>query len=242
MNTRQRIREIGIGSAGAVVVARSGAAPAAAQSAVLVPCSASALSPAITTANTSGGGQLLPAPGCTYSLTAAAGAGNGLPQITTPITIQGMGDTITRSATAASFRIFDVGVPGNLTPSGLTVSGGNSTADGGGIRNAGTVSLQASTVRGNSAAGRGGGVSNSGNLTLSGSRTGLNAAGPGGGGVNNTGTAYLNAAIADNNNVTAAQGQGGGVLSTDGTVVAALTSIDSNTASGRFQQSGPCGS
>lgn len=231
-NHMERIRRIGIGSAGAVMVALTGAVPAAAQTAIVVPCSASALSAAITTANTSGGGHLLLAPGCTYTLTTPAGSGNGLPRITTPITIQGVGDTITRSLTAVPFRIFDVGVSGDLTLSDLNVSGGDSTANGGGIRNAGTVTLNATTVKGNSADGLGGGISSSGWLNLAGSRVGLNSAEAGGGGINNTGTAHLDTANVDNNSVTAARSQGGGVLTTGGTFVAALSSIDSNAAIG----------
>jgi hypothetical protein len=96
---------------------------------------------------------------------------NGLPAITSTITIDGNGATIRRATTAPDFRIFVVrgaasGTPGDLTLQQTTVSGGelaNPDAapfeSGGAIGNSGTLKLIDSTISG-SAAEFGGGIFN----------------------------------------------------------------------------------
>ncbi|MFV2116206.1 right-handed parallel beta-helix repeat-containing protein [Micromonospora sp. LOL_025] len=88
-----------------------------------VPCDSDKLIQAIVHANDSRGGLLELAEGCTYRLTRADG-GNGLPVITQPITLKGERTAIVRDATAAHFRILNVGSGGHLTLKGLTVKGG----------------------------------------------------------------------------------------------------------------------
>ncbi|WP_326803856.1 hypothetical protein OIE49_22570 [Streptomyces sp. NBC_01788] len=68
--------------------------------------------------------------GCTYTLTDAAPPNddNGLPVIKSKVTINGWGDTITRAATAAEFRFFEIDGPnGNLTLNALTLSNGHAS-------------------------------------------------------------------------------------------------------------------
>ncbi|MFF4758737.1 hypothetical protein [Streptomyces sp. NPDC001292] len=68
--------------------------------------------------------------GCTYTLTDAAPPNddNGLPVIKNKVTINGRGDTITRAATAANFRFFEIdGTNGNLTLNDLTLSKGHAS-------------------------------------------------------------------------------------------------------------------
>src|SRR6476620_684782 len=91
------------------------AAPAAAQASValpgpaVVPCSSSALVSAIQQANTAGSGTLVLARDCNYSLTTAAATDDGLPPITGKLAILvGPGTTISRSSSAAGFRILEV--------------------------------------------------------------------------------------------------------------------------------------
>ena len=86
------------------------------------------------------------------------------------ITIDGNFSTVTRDSSAPQFRILAVGATGNLTLQFTTVSDGASGGDhGGGINNAGTLTLLDSTVSNNTASvpsdGRGGGISTSGTLT-----------------------------------------------------------------------------
>jgi hypothetical protein len=67
------------------------------------------------------------AAGCMYTLTALDNhldGKNGLPNITTTITIDGNGATIARASSAPHFRIFHIGSGGSLTLNNLTVSNG----------------------------------------------------------------------------------------------------------------------
>lgn len=83
---------------------------------------------------------------------------NGLPQITSEITIRGRGHSIRRADGAPRFRIFDVRRGGGLTLEDLTVANGSSSERGGGIRSLGVVTLTNTTVSGNESDQRGGGI------------------------------------------------------------------------------------
>jgi CSLREA domain-containing protein len=144
---------------------------------------------AITAANTDApvdacpagsGADVINAPG-TFTLTAVDnnvpaefGGPNGLPVITSNITIRGA--TITRAASAPQFRILQVASGATLTLDSVTVSGGNVSCSssscndgfalGGGILTSGTLNLINSQVQSNTAscslsstcAARGGGI------------------------------------------------------------------------------------
>lgn len=135
--------------------------------------------------------------GCTYTFTAPyAGSRSALPSITRPLTIAGNGSALVRQTGSVSFRLISVAAPGDLQLNDTAVSDGNTQpfdpgggiyvgpqaraeltgatvsgnigALGGGIYNAGILSLGRSTVSGNSAdifdinrtVGGGGGVYN----------------------------------------------------------------------------------
>ena len=91
---------------------------------------------------------------------------DGLPAITSAITIEGNGATVTQVAhgetgSVLQMRIFHVLAGGDLTLNDLTVSNGAATAGtgGGGIRNdGGVVTLNRCTLTGNSALGGNGGA------------------------------------------------------------------------------------
>jgi subtilisin family serine protease/6-phosphogluconolactonase (cycloisomerase 2 family) len=83
-------------------------------------------------------------------------------------------------------RVFHVLSNGSLTLNGVTLTGGNVTAeDGGGILNEGVLFVLDSVVDGNMTDRSGGGIANEGTLTLSGSTVSNNAAGGNGGGIHN---------------------------------------------------------
>ena len=90
-----------------------------------VPCNdVDALKTAINDANT-GGGSIVLAPHCVYSLTAADNAGDGLPEITGKVRISGDRTTVQRLPGATTdFRIFHVKPSGSLTLNSVTVRGG----------------------------------------------------------------------------------------------------------------------
>src|SRR5262244_2668482 len=113
----------------------------------------------------------------------------GLPPITSRITIEGNGATITRQANAPAFVLMAVrgnsplGVglppsPGDLTLQHVTLSGGSSF---GGLSNSGTAGIKNSIISGNT----GGGVRNSGTLTVENSTIAGNGANFVGRGVSN---------------------------------------------------------
>ncbi|MFF3212859.1 hypothetical protein ACFYYB_19580 [Streptomyces sp. NPDC002886] len=164
-------------------------APAAHAATVQVPCSVPDLVAAITTANGSPGPDTLQlAHACTYKLTAPdpVNPGNGLPVITSEISIDGRGATIKRDERGhkvPKFRILLVGPAGNLTLDRTTISGGFATdcpafpdppglACGGGISNTGKMSVTRSKITGNTSRSdvfaQGGGIDNPGTGSVSG--------------------------------------------------------------------------
>jgi hypothetical protein len=123
-----------------------------------MPCAGqAALVAAINAANTAGGGKITLAPHCDYQLTSADNGENGLPVITTKITINGRHATIDGTN---SVRVFEVDGPGgNLSLRAVKITGGSAADFGGGIANlGGGVTLDHSQVSGNSAVMAGGGI------------------------------------------------------------------------------------
>lgn len=86
---------------------------------------------------------------------------NALPSISSPISIQGNGAIIERSAAAGTpdFRLFHVSTAGSLALDRVTLRNGVSSGGGGAIANiSGVLNLTNSTISGNSAATLGGGI------------------------------------------------------------------------------------
>lgn len=122
-----------------------------------VPCAGqTALVDAINAANSAGGATLRLAHGCDYQLTSADNGENGLPVITSAITIDGNQATIDGTK---SVRVIEIDGPGgSLSARDLTITGGSADI-GGGIANfGGTVALDRVRVTGNTAAVAGGGI------------------------------------------------------------------------------------
>jgi CSLREA domain-containing protein len=111
------------------------------------------------------------------------GASGGDLDVTGRISVKGAGTSVVDAACNGD-RVFDVAASGELSLLSITVTGGDPTGDGGGIRSAGTLALQLSSVVGNVASGRGGGVAvTAGTATIERSTLEANAAGTAGGGV-----------------------------------------------------------
>jgi hypothetical protein len=113
---------------------------------------------AIQTANGNGEANTLTLAAGTYTLTTVnneTDGANGLPSITSPLTIRGAGTTATsieRASYAPPFRIVHVAATGTLTLNGVTIRGGNALERGGGIfTNGGTLVILHSTISGNTA-------------------------------------------------------------------------------------------
>lgn len=103
---------------------------------------------------------------------------NGLPSITASekLTINGMGNTLERDATAPNFRLIHVALGAELEVNDITLSGGVADpggpfgsffpgADGGAIYNNGTLTVNNSTITGNTARDDGGAINSYGNIT-----------------------------------------------------------------------------
>ncbi len=109
----------------------------------------------------SGADTIVLAAAATYTLTSSDNSPqtgpDGLPIISSPITIQGNGATITRSAVAGTpqFRIFYQDVGSSLTLNQLTVSNGDSPGfggapgSGGAVYSVGSLTITNSTITGN---------------------------------------------------------------------------------------------
>jgi hypothetical protein len=258
---------LGIGAALLVLTVGPGSVAIAASDdrGASVPCSgsgggAAGLVAAIKTANSSGGGTIKLARRCTYKIATAdnvnpipmIGGANGLPVITTKITINGRDTTI--AGNGVGFRIFEVDGPGgNLTLQDLTLRGGASPAGGAIFNIEGAVTLNDSQITGNRAALGGGGIASGvvdpnhlgpiGTLTLNHSKVnnntvaGVPGMGGGGGGIlNRAGTATLNFSQV-NGNISA--GGGGGIASGGGgtpgsgsTLILKFSQVNNNTSNG----------
>ena len=119
---------------------------------------------AINTANGNGEADTINlASGGTYTLTAIDNAGNGLPIITSAITINGNGAVVGRSSAAGTpdFRVFNIATSGEVALQDVTVAGGRLFDSGGGIFNRGTLRVVDSAVTGNRSDG-GAGIYNAG--------------------------------------------------------------------------------
>jgi hypothetical protein len=224
---------------------------------------------AINTANGNGVANVINLAGGSYNLTVAdntsAIAGpNGLPAVTSTLTINGNGSTIARTG-ATSFRILQVGsatgTAGALTLNNVIVTGGNpgqvgsgSVDQGGGIlvfaANS-SLAVSASTITGNTARG-GGGISVDGtaasavvtNSTVS-SNTASSATGGFGGGIGVEGftssLTVINSSILNNvaGTSTPAIGAEAGAISVDGG--ANVITITDSTISGNQANGGTAG-
>ena len=171
-------------------------------------------------------------PGSTidFSVAGTIQLASALPVLTADMTINGPGAaslTVDRSGAAGTpdFSIFTVDADVQAMIAGLTISGGLSGANGGGIDNSGILTVNASTIVNNSA-NSGGGIENfGGTLTVTDSTIANNTAGNGGG-INNDGSTTVTDSTVDNNS-------GSGIYS-DGTLTVTSSTIADSSGSGIY--------
>jgi hypothetical protein len=185
---------------------------------------------AITTANSSGSGDIVFQSGLTGTIT----LGSTLPSIVSSgVNLQGPGAKLLTVAGNNSAAVFDVS--GNLAVvnlSGLTVANGTSITDAGGLSNSGLLTVENSAFSGNSGA-EGGAVFNDGSLVIENSTFSNNYATDGGGILNQRTLIAINNTFSGNR---AYNGNGGGVGNAGGTAV-----IDNSTFSGNEVLNGGVG-
>jgi hypothetical protein len=129
--------------------------PVAAATITVSTCNAADLIAAINTANGNGQADTISITtyGCTFNLTAvdnSTDGANGLPSVTTNITINGNGAKIQRGS--GTFRIFHVAAGGTFALNELTIASGAGSV-GAGIYNRGNLSLSHVTMTANTATG-----------------------------------------------------------------------------------------
>ncbi|NEQ71128.1 MAG: DUF4347 domain-containing protein, partial [Symploca sp. SIO2D2] len=163
---------------------------------------------------------------------------NGLPSILADggnkLTIDGMGFTIARGATAPNFRLLHIAAGAELEVNNTTLSSGvadgaafNIVSRGGGILNRGTLTLTNSTVSGNTA-NDGGGIYNAASLTLNNSIVSNNTANFDGGGIFNIGTVNLSNSTVSNNTTNF---DGGGIYNRANAPNTANVNLNNSTVS-----------
>ena len=155
---------------------------------------------------------------------------NGLPAITSRVTVVGNGHAIRRADGSPDFRIFYVDFQGTLILDDVDgVENGrfdSSDQTGGGIHNSGLVALINTTVSSNFAQ-EGGGIRNVGTLTAVDSLLELNTTSYRGGGISSSGVVTLvNSTLAGNRG----GGRGGGALYNSGVAIFDGTTVSDNTA------------
>jgi hypothetical protein len=158
------------------------------------------------------------------------------------LTITGSGaDVITVSGNGA-LRVFDIGAAFTVEISGLTIAqgqvSGSTGATGGGINNAGNLTLILCTVSANTATGtglgfaRGGGIENFGTLTITDSTVSGNSASGHtafGGGIDNGGTAMIIGSTVNANSASAfGHANAGGGISNEGTLTMTNSILSDN--------------
>ncbi len=148
------------------------------------------------------------------------------------MTINGPGESSLTVSGNNAVTVFDITVvTATVSISGVTIyNGKNASADGGGILNAGALTLTNSVVFSNTAGSNAGGIYTSGMLTLYNVTVVSNtAAGSSGGGIRNDGTAMLTNVTLISNTVPSG---GGGGLANLGSATLMSVTVRSNTAAG----------
>lgn len=169
------------------------------------------------------------APGTTYSLS-LAGAGSGIDTGDLNVTddLQILADGAVIDASAISDRVFDVSgaTTINVTLSDITVQGGHSSGNGGGISvQSATVTFEGVTVKGNQSEANGGGIyAASSTINFEECVLSENTAAASGGGLyNGEGTVTLTKSTVDGNTALA----GGGLYNTASGATLGLTLVSS---------------
>jgi hypothetical protein len=166
-----------------------------------------------------------------------------LPDISKNLTITGPGANVLEvrgsQTLGNSYRVFNVTSGVTVNISSLTMNNGSDALGGGGVNNAGTLTLtecaigNASTSSGNNTTGSGGGIQNSGTLNLIRSTVSNNVASLNGGGIYNTGTLNItNSTISTNTANVVGVSAGGGIYNSSGvnTVTLLSSTVANNTS------------
>jgi hypothetical protein len=148
----------------------------------------------------------------------------------TTVVVDGHGHTVTQTCASGNNSVFVNAAGGDLQFRNITITGGSSAANGGGIATAGgDVSLTNSSVTGNSGGAGGGIAANSGGTVgLTNSTVSNNSASAGGGGILASAVGMTNSTVSGN---TAGANLGGGIeVPGSGLVSLTNSTVSGNTA------------
>ena len=150
------------------------------------------------------------------------------------LTISGSDPTNPNNANR-DFNIFNIASGGNLTISGVTVSGAQTTGNGGGFNNSGALTVSNSTISGNTVGVFGGGIFNNGTLNIANSTLSGNRANFGGGIFNdsNSTSTISNSTFSANSAVTL----GGGLFNQKTNGIVGIVTLTNSTLSGNSARS-----
>ena len=133
-----------------------------------------------------------------------------------PGTSDGSGPFAVTVSGGDSVRVFEIGQGVTATISGLSITRGLASGNGGGVWNQGNLTLSNCKVANDTAAIDGGGIENDGTMTASNCLVSDDTAGGSdGGGISNFGVLHLSGSTIDNSEVSGSGGEGGGVFSND---------------------------
>jgi len=123
--------------------------------------------------------------------------------------------------TGRDFNIFSINTGGNLAIFNTTVSGAQTSTNGGALNNSGTLTVNNSIISGNSTSKNGGAFNNSGTLTVNNSTISGNSTtvvSTYGGAIANSGTLNISNSTLSNNSAFPSGTSGGGAIFTSGTI------------------------
>jgi CSLREA domain-containing protein len=175
--------------------------------------------------------------------TATASGTGGTGTTVGTVTINGLGATVlnisgNNGVSSRNFSIFNIASGGNLSISGVTVSGAKTNSDGGAFRNQGILSVNNSTISGNDGGAFGGGIFNrSGTVTVSNSIFSGNTVFQGGGGICNTGSTGSEGTVTISNSTFSGNtaDSGGGIMNRSN---GGILNISNSTLSGNIANNG----
>jgi hypothetical protein len=165
--------------------------------------------------------------GCNGVLSAGVSVRNS----TTPIVVDGHGFSLTQTCpTGTNNGVLEQDSTGALTFQNVTITGGNTGSDGGGVSTHGSVTLTNSTISGNTGAAGTGGVLAAGSVTLTNSTISGNTAttGSGGGVFANGSVTLTNSTISGNT----AGSFGGGVFADNSVTLVYATVVQNSATTG----------
>ena len=159
------------------------------------------------------------------------GGGTAIRDSSTVLAVNGNGHTIRQ--TCANSGVLQQNGTGALNFTGVTITGGTTTGDGGAIKTSSApVSVTNSTISGNTASGDGGGIrESSGDVTVTNSTiSGNTASGDGGGIRESSGNVTVTNSTMSGNTASGANSEGGAIRESSGGITLIYSTLTQNTA------------